>query len=74
MRPIGTAGIDEIVVDGRGSAYANSIEVDFAAGDGLAVIAVIAPDGAGRRPETSSSLTAGDHARQPHVDRRRVVR
>lgn len=48
---------NEIVVDGRGNAYVNSIEFDFASGGppNVGVIALVKPDGSSRR--VASELT-----------------
>src|SRR4029450_5430430 len=53
-------GCSEIVVDGRGNVYVNSINFDFIGGGKPAagLIALITPDGRGR--------TVGDGARCPH--------
>jgi sugar lactone lactonase YvrE len=51
MSGVLAAGSDEIVVDGRGNVYVNSVEFDFAAGGVPAggVIAVVRPDGSVRQ-------------------------
>ena len=48
---ISSHGWSEIVVDGRGNIYVNSIEFDFLAGDAPApgIIALITPDGSARQ-------------------------
>ena len=51
LRSVCTAGGDEIVVDGRGNIYVNSIEFDFVSGGEPTggVIALVTPDGSVRQ-------------------------
>ena len=44
-----TAGFNEIVVDGRGRAYVNGGDFDFATGGGSGVVVLVEPDGAVRQ-------------------------
>ena len=69
---------NEIVVDGRGNTYVNSIGFDFMADGEFApgIIALVAPDGSVRQVADGLAFPErhGRDARQLDVDRGRVVR